>query len=221
MTALATRPAQQSPPAGLVARVGAARRVRALMALGHNSETIGAAAGITGRLVLKVVYTPGPWVTAARYEQVCVAYEALSMRAGSDSRVRQWALERGWAPPLAWDDEDLDDPDATPDGVLRPSRRGRPNEAFVEDIEWLLTVDPRATPLQLADRFRMTTDGVYAAVRRAGREDLHDRLARNAYLCGHNPGRSTGDEVLLNAAVTTRALRALTLDDPFDQEKAS
>ncbi|WP_329123945.1 hypothetical protein [Streptomyces sp. NBC_01353] len=42
------------------------------------------------------------------------AYEALSMRTGTSAKTRLRAQRSGWAPPLAWDDDTIDDPHGVP-----------------------------------------------------------------------------------------------------------
>jgi hypothetical protein len=41
------------------------------------------------------------------------------------AKAREHARQRGWVPPMAWDDDEIDDPDAQPaDGWERGDRRG-------------------------------------------------------------------------------------------------
>ncbi|GGB48462.1 hypothetical protein GCM10011492_44650 [Flexivirga endophytica] len=96
---------------GMVPRVGAVRRVEALLALGHNHAAIAAAGARDTSMLL---YSPGELITAGRWRQVRDAYDRLSMTPGDSPLTRQRAESRGLAPPLAWDEADIDDPSARP-----------------------------------------------------------------------------------------------------------
>jgi hypothetical protein len=65
----------------------------------------------------------GKWVYRKTHEAVAAAYDALSMKLPPDTgisrQVRAHAERRGWAPPLAWDDDTIDDPDAVPLGGVK------------------------------------------------------------------------------------------------------
>lgn len=108
----------------LVPAVGATRRVQALVALGWSQRRICTALGfrfptqltdlVKGRLTQ---------ITVGHDRRVRKAYDRLSMQLPpasnqreriSVSRARNLAKARGWLPPLAWDDEALDDPSAVP-----------------------------------------------------------------------------------------------------------
>lgn len=169
---------------GFVPRVGSVRRVQALMALGHSSDEIGAAAGIPGYLVLNVAHTPGRWISRSRHDDIVRAYEQLSMVPGRHTRQKAWARRGGWLPPLAWDDEDLDRVDAVPvdAAVPAPVPVGRPSQDTAEDVEFLLEVCGRLTAAQVAERLGVSRDAITKALERAGREDLLVRLVRNGDL---------------------------------------
>ena len=97
---------------GHVPRVGAARRVQALLALGWPHEQLGAA-GITNSA--QIIGAPGELITVDRWRQVRDVYDALSMTPGPSSSTRARAAKLGYAPPLAWDEDGIDDPNATPE----------------------------------------------------------------------------------------------------------
>lgn len=97
---------------GHVPRVGATRRVQALLALGWTHHDMGAA-GITNSA--QIVGAPGDLITVRRWRQVRDVYDALSMTPGRSPETRGWAAKLGYAPPLAWDEDTIDDPHAAPD----------------------------------------------------------------------------------------------------------
>ena len=100
-----------SVSSGHVPRVGAARRVQALLALGWTHHELGAA-GIANSA--QIIGAPGELITLHRWRQVRDVYDAQSMTRGPSPRTRARAARLGYAPPLAWDEDTLDDPNATP-----------------------------------------------------------------------------------------------------------
>jgi len=97
---------------GDVPTVGAVRRIRALYALGHFNRVIAAEAGISRDAVYYLA--SGKWSTikVGVDDGVRAAYDRLSMTAGGSWKTRVHAERNGWAPPLAWDDDTIDDPQA-------------------------------------------------------------------------------------------------------------
>ncbi|HEY1179351.1 MAG TPA: hypothetical protein VGF17_24615 [Phytomonospora sp.] len=175
---------QRQAPRGFVPAIGARRRIRALQAIGHPAAAIAEAAGVTVNVVNNISVQAGDWITAANRDAIHRAYEQLWSTPGPSAKVRGIAAKRGWAPPMAWDDDTIDHPDAQPDlGVDRRTGRGRNQEDLVEDVEDLLRFEPLATAEQLAVRLGYADrSGVQNALDRAGRQDLLDHLARNARL---------------------------------------
>ena len=103
--------------AGFVPKIGAVRRIRALQAIGHCARDIAEATTLTEREVYLVVNQAGRWITQARWEAVAQAYDRLSMTPGHSVKARSIAAAAGYPPPLAWDDDAIDDVHATPAGV--------------------------------------------------------------------------------------------------------
>ncbi|MFD7995577.1 hypothetical protein [Streptomyces mexicanus] len=101
--------------AGDVPAVGATRRIRALYALGHFNHLIAKEAGISRDAVCAIAAGKWPTIKVSVDDGIRAAYDRLSMRPGQSWKTRSWAEKHGWAPPLAWDDERIDDPQARPD----------------------------------------------------------------------------------------------------------
>ncbi len=96
------------------------------------------------------------------------------------SRAKNQARRNGWVGPLAWDDDSIDDPAATPDlgqSALRPGQTTRA-KVHVEDIEFLLDQEPFTTH-GIAARIGVTRNTIETHLRRADRMDLWDRMRRN------------------------------------------
>jgi hypothetical protein len=100
------------------------------------------------------------------------------------------AERRGWSGPLAWDDDTIDDPNASPDtgerSHLPNGGSGRPGEHVVEDVQWYLDhVNRYATPQEVSDRFGYREpNSLYMVFKRAGRDDLRDLLIANGIAAG-------------------------------------
>jgi hypothetical protein len=106
--------ARRCRPNDRVPAVGAIRRVRALLALGHTHAVITAAGGPGWSSVNVTADADRGWTYLRVHEAACAAYRALSAVPGTSARTRTRAAAAGYLPPLCWDDEDLDEPAATP-----------------------------------------------------------------------------------------------------------
>lgn len=97
----------------LVNATGTHRRIQALWALGHNSATIGAVINIGEHHVQRIVHYRD-FVGYHTWHLIDRAYRELSMTPGTSGHTRNRARRAGYAPPLAWEGVDIDDPDAQP-----------------------------------------------------------------------------------------------------------
>lgn len=95
---------------------GTRRRLQALLALGHSRKYIGECLGITERAV--GFHMNDKKVTLSFAERVLRVYKALSFTPGTSPRTSEHAQRQGWVPPLAWDDDEIDDPAAKPKGAM-------------------------------------------------------------------------------------------------------
>lgn len=91
---------------------GTRRRIQALAAIGWPAREVLARIGWSG--------TPGSLMYGSRRihrttaTSIAAVYDQLWGRPGGCNRARAAARRNGWAPPLAWDEETIDDPAATP-----------------------------------------------------------------------------------------------------------
>ena len=100
---------------GFVPRIGAQRRVRALFALGWTDRALtdrtGTPAGsfraVAGRHDRR-------WISARWWRLVATTYDELWDQPGPCEPNRRRAARYGWDPPMAWDEEGIDDPLAGP-----------------------------------------------------------------------------------------------------------
>jgi hypothetical protein len=156
-------------PQGFVPAIGARRRIQALLAMGWTHKLI--TEHMTGcRQISHVALNQrGTWIARATHDAVVAAYEELCMTPGPSDLSRRRAIDRGYAPPLAWDEGAIDDPEATPD--LGESQRA-PGRPGVDLEEWALLVRTGESPERAAERCGVTITAVSRAAYRAGRRDL-------------------------------------------------
>ncbi|MEU3432306.1 hypothetical protein [Streptomyces sp. NPDC006863] len=93
---------------------GTVRRVRALIALGYTLIDIAESANVAVARV-QTLAAGYPSLRRTVAERITNAYRALSETPGTNTRAKNRARANGWAPPAAWDDDTIDDPQARPD----------------------------------------------------------------------------------------------------------
>lgn len=148
---------------------GTWRRIQALVAIGWPKVHIARALGYKGQGLQ--LHEDLVLVSTAR--KVAELYEALwsadpvahGVSARQAARARHHAADRGWAPPMAWDDDAIDDPDSTPHADEQRPNDKRPAADRMEDIEHLAAFD---TPLdEIASRVGVSTNYVQSLLRRS------------------------------------------------------
>jgi hypothetical protein len=105
-----------------VPTIGAQRRVHALMRIGWSQSAIASGNRSMMRIIQGVCTGEGRYMLAGTHRFIAARYDTLSMKEGSSLIVRRIGERRGYPSPLAWDDDDLDDPTALP--ALRPIGAG-------------------------------------------------------------------------------------------------
>lgn len=145
----------------LVDATGTWRRVRALVAVGWPKVHIARALGSRGQ-GLQLQDTKVQAATARKVSDLYDAWWNADPAAhGVDGRqavrARAYARERGWPPPMAWDDDALDDPAAEPHGPASSdcSRRMCTAEERLQDIAHLAAAG--ATVEEVAARLSIST----------------------------------------------------------------
>jgi hypothetical protein len=123
---------------------GTRRRLRALAARSWSPQAMERATGIP-ELVLRRGLD-GYEITPELAQAVASAYDRLWDReppiTSRDEREaaresRSCAVARGWAPPMAWDDDQIDLPDGRPAKGWKPHRTTRRAVDLVEDAEFV------------------------------------------------------------------------------------
>lgn len=163
---------QYDPPTTTDA-TGTVRRLRALQALGWSTAALAHHTTLTrGQIAQLVKHQHRARVYVATARAVTNLYDRLSMTPGPSQPVASRARLKQWAPPLAWDDHDLDDPTAHPHVDHTRSR----SRVHVDDVEWLITTGQTRTAI--AHRLGVTENAIDRALHRADRADLVARLTR-------------------------------------------
>lgn len=106
-------------PHALVDATGARRRVQALAVIGWSLTEQARRLGYSEVQGLAMVLRQ-QWVTVRTAQAVAGLYDQMWARPApaelNAARTRRWAARKGFASPLAWDDDAIDDPRATPEG---------------------------------------------------------------------------------------------------------
>lgn len=90
--------------------VGTKRRVQALMAAGYPLSYLANELGLTVQCVQ--FWLRKGTVSSFTACRVRDLFKRLEMTPGPSARARNAAARKGWAPPLAWDEDSIDDPAA-------------------------------------------------------------------------------------------------------------
>ena len=125
--AVTSAPRRSDDDEVFVPATGTRRRIRALMAIGWRHADMQAHCGSPTSVIAS---QKGCWVTWRTRQRVAAMYDALSMTPGPSDAVRRRAARLGYAPPLAWDDDTIDDPAATPDHGTVPLLR----DTVIDDV---------------------------------------------------------------------------------------
>jgi DNA-binding CsgD family transcriptional regulator len=135
----------------LVPSIGTVRRLRALAAAGVTSRRVAAAAGISYDMVQQLRRGHHRFTQRHIADSVARAYDQLWDKGGVDHDAKcaaSMARRHGYHPPLAWDDDTIDDPDATP---IRKYTLPR-DRTIVDDIAVQEAIAGRRTRLTKAER---------------------------------------------------------------------
>jgi transcriptional regulator with XRE-family HTH domain len=187
---LAVRPApQQLAPGALVDSTGARRRAQALVAAGWSQARLARELGLTAANFCGMLRRDQ--VTAATARAVSDLYDRLWDQPPPEhdqrtriaaSRARRHAQRQGWAPPLAWDDDQIDLPDGrAAEGWKRPAR---PASAELAQDAGELIGRQGYTREHAAGRLGVSLSTLGQAISRAS------RAGREAAAAGHTAQRA-------------------------------
>lgn len=150
---------------------GTRRRLQALAAFGWSLNHVSRVTGYTRSAISRLADNPS-FVLASTARTIAALYDELSMTPGPSVRAARDAVRRGFVPPLAWDDDNIDDPTAQPHGDIE-----RPLSAVERCIEdyhdtW---AHHGGDIQQAADRLGMTRDHLDKTLSRARQQGIEIR----------------------------------------------
>ncbi|AYN57459.1 helix-turn-helix DNA binding protein [Arthrobacter phage Constance] len=172
---LAVKPQMElMAPGRYIDSTGARRRIQALVAIGWSQSRLAKQLGMDqGNMS---IFMAGEQCTVKRALAVRDVYNRNwnQPQEGHDwrsriaaNRARNYAKARGWVPPLAWDDDTIDDPAAQPDLGIKQKLR----DTIADDVEFLHGTG--ANREEIAERLGASTwDTVERQLHRIGRGDL-------------------------------------------------
>jgi hypothetical protein len=144
---LAVQP-QNILPVNMVDPTGTRRRSHALVAAGWSLRSQARHIGVAADVVSESLRRP--LITAESADRAKRAYDELSMVTPAPQlavRPKALARRRHWFPPLAWDDETIDDPDTLP--CIIP-----PVEPVSRDLELLVQHTAAGHPVDVTPEAR-------------------------------------------------------------------
>lgn len=171
-------------PHALTDATGTHRRLQALVAVGHSQVHLAERLGVT-RPNFGAMMHRGQ-VTVQTREAVRELYDQLWNQPPPEhdqhtrqaaTRARNLARARGWAPPLAWDDDLIDRPEASPaEGWQRGTRKTHRAAELAEDATELLAQG--STREQAAERLGVKLTALEQALLRT-RQRESDHVAEH------------------------------------------
>ncbi len=143
--------------------VGTARRIRALSRVGHSQTSIATRFCVNVQVINRILVQP--YVTSLWAARISDLYEELQLSHGPSGIARRRAEAKGWPPPLAWDDDTIDDPKA------KPLHNAHRKVTFAERYQELREHAGVTDIGLIAERLNIEPDSVKAQIRRY-REEL-------------------------------------------------
>ena len=156
--------------------VGVERRLRGLARMGYRAADIGAETGINPTQLHRYMGGVGDAVFVGTHDAIVEAYDRLCMTPGPSAVARRRAEAKGWAPPLAWDDNTIDNPNAEPD--FGEHEKGYATRKL-PDTDVLVAEVNRSGVRIVAERHGAKPKTVQRALRRAGYRAVIDGQGQN------------------------------------------
>uniref|UniRef100_UPI003F49ACFE helix-turn-helix domain-containing protein n=1 Tax=Nocardia suismassiliense TaxID=2077092 RepID=UPI003F49ACFE len=158
--------------------LGAARRIRALIAFGYAPTYLRRRLGVsrtimrqlTGRPLRAATHDDVTAIPADLHCRIARLFAELQLHPGPSDTARALGRQHGWALPLMWDEDRLDDPEAEPVDCRRtPGRACRDRTAELREQVGLQS-RPGATARQIAARLGVSERTV-ARIRAEARDE--------------------------------------------------
>jgi hypothetical protein len=154
---------------------GTRRRLQALTAMGWSPPELGVLTGLNDQVILRLrAANDARTVLFQTRDAVTAVYDdiwATRSTGRHQLRMRNLARRHGWLPPLAWDDDSIDDPAATPNLGTAPA-------VDLDEVAIREAIAGRRVPLTRAERREAVTrmtDARYSAQEIAARLGTYQR----------------------------------------------
>lgn len=183
-------------PGALVCGTGTTRRIQAMVAGGWSQSKLSVLVGFSSPANFTRVVHGRSDVTRATADKVRALYDELWDQEPphdthrdqiAHTRSKRYAAGHGWLPPLAWDDDLIDDPTYQPEVVEPISLRGPDALVVAEDVEFLHDDGLRLDAI--AARLGVKRGTLQTALQRQGRRDLWQQISRREELARTAPRR--------------------------------
>lgn len=145
-----------------VGATGARRRLQGLAWMGWPASVVARRVGCKPRTLATLIYRGR--ISARLAKRIAEVYEDLWDKQGPSRVAAGRARQLGYCPPAVWDDSDIDDPAAEPQGLAQQLDRGRPG-VNLEDVKWMSSWG--MADEQIAARLGVTRGALETARRRA------------------------------------------------------
>lgn len=168
---------------------GTQRRLQALMARSWAMQAIAHETGLRAPQLARALENPAT-ITPKLADGVIAAYDQLWDKTPPRATPAQQELAeaaeataqlRGWAPPLAWDEEHIDDPKAKPaEGWRRRSRTQHRSAELAEDAQFVANTggsSPTRTR-DVAERLGVTAPALQKALSRQRAQTVSSQAVR-------------------------------------------
>jgi transcriptional regulator with XRE-family HTH domain len=128
---------------------GSLRRLRALHAIGWTQTEMARRIGWTLQNLNRYFISDPDRINRSTAVEIARVFNELQLIPGPSDRARRHARKQGWAPPLAWDEDAIDDPAArggdVPGAVHRAARARLPRPANRQQARRQAGITPAAT----------------------------------------------------------------------------
>lgn len=132
---------------------GSVRRLKALCRIGWTQGQIGEHLGVTSERISQFIRGRHTHMTPDTVKAIDSVYRRLCMTVPTGPKanyIRSLAEHKGWAGPLSWDDDTIDDPDAQPAGI---GPVGRPLKTEIDEAAVIRAIlGDRTVQLTKAER---------------------------------------------------------------------
>lgn len=139
---------------------GTVRRLRALVAIGYPQAAVCRRLGLLPTNGSQLFTGKRPYVLAATARRVENLFNELQLTIGPSADARYRAQQLGWLPPLAWDEDTIDDPAAEPAPAADKPTRGLDRYAEMRDLGY--------SDALIVQRLNISARSLERALERAG-----------------------------------------------------